>query len=107
MKKRLKGQHVIADPSVRKQMIQSQLEAMVAENNWSIPVDEDLLDEVNHLVEYPTALYGSFESEFLSIPEEVLVTTMKEHQRYFPVKDKNGDLFASLYHSPKRQQPRD
>ncbi|MEC1403750.1 glycine--tRNA ligase subunit beta [Bacillus subtilis] len=88
----LKGQHVIADPIVRKQMIQSQLEAMAAENNWSIPVDEDLLDEVNHLVEYPTALYGSFESEFLSIPEEVLVTTMKEHQRYFPVKDKNGDL---------------
>ncbi|MED4645862.1 glycine--tRNA ligase subunit beta [Bacillus inaquosorum] len=88
----LKGQHVIADPNVRKQMIQSQLEAMAAENNWSIPVDEDLLDEVNHLVEYPTALYGSFESEFLSIPEEVLVTTMKEHQRYFPVKDKNGDL---------------
>ncbi|MCY8725424.1 glycine--tRNA ligase subunit beta [Bacillus inaquosorum] len=88
----LKEQHVIADPNVRKQMIQSQLEAMAAENNWSIPVDEDLLDEVNHLVEYPTALYGSFESEFLSIPEEVLVTTMKEHQRYFPVKDKNGDL---------------
>ncbi|MFB4363426.1 glycine--tRNA ligase subunit beta [Bacillus subtilis] len=88
----LKEQHVIADPSVRKQMIQSQLETMAAENNWSIPVDEDLLDEVNHLVEYPTALYGSFESEFLSIPEEVLVTTMKEHQRYFPVKDKNGDL---------------
>lgn len=54
MKSRLKGQHVIADPSVRKQMIQSQLEAMAAENNWSIPVDEDLLDEVNHLVEYPT-----------------------------------------------------
>ncbi|MCY9009420.1 glycine--tRNA ligase subunit beta [Bacillus inaquosorum] len=88
----LKEQHVIADPNVRKQMIQSQLEAMAAENNWSIPVDEDLLVEVNHLVEYPTALYGSFESEFLSIPEEVLVTTMKEHQRYFPVKDKNGDL---------------
>lgn len=88
----LKEQHVIADPNVRKQMIQTQLETMAAENNWSIPVDEDLLDEVNHLVEYPTALYGSFESEFLSIPEEVLVTTMKEHQRYFPVKDKNGDL---------------
>ncbi|MCY7782668.1 MULTISPECIES: glycine--tRNA ligase subunit beta [unclassified Bacillus (in: firmicutes)] len=88
----LKEQHVIADPNVRKQMIQTQLETMAAENNWSIPVDEDLLEEVNHLVEYPTALYGSFESEFLSIPEEVLVTTMKEHQRYFPVKDKNGDL---------------
>lgn len=88
----LKEQHVIAAPNVRKQMIQTQLETMAAENNWSIPVDEDLLEEVNHLVEYPTALYGSFESEFLSIPEEVLVTTMKEHQRYFPVKDKNGDL---------------
>ncbi|KXZ18465.1 glycine--tRNA ligase subunit beta [Bacillus nakamurai] len=88
----LKEQHVIADPTARKRMIQSQLDAIAAENKWNIPIDEDLLNEVNHLVEYPTALYGSFESEFLSIPEEVLVTTMKEHQRYFPVKDGNGEL---------------
>ncbi|PRR94177.1 glycine--tRNA ligase subunit beta [Bacillus atrophaeus] len=89
---KLKDQHVIADPDIRKSMIQHQLESIAAEKNWNIPVDEDLLNEVNHLVEYPTALYGSFEPEFLSIPEEVLVTTMKEHQRYFPVKDQNGDL---------------
>ncbi|AVB08390.1 glycine--tRNA ligase subunit beta [Bacillus velezensis] len=88
----LKEQHVIADPKVRKQMIQSQLDALAADKKWNIPIDEDLLNEVNHLVEYPTALYGSFESEFLSLPEEVLVTTMKEHQRYFPVKDENGNL---------------
>ncbi|NER69912.1 glycine--tRNA ligase subunit beta [Bacillus velezensis] len=90
--KLLKEQSVIADPKERKQMIQSQLDALAAEKKWNIPIDEDLLNEVNHLVEYPTALYGSFESEFLSIPEEVLVTTMKEHQRYFPVKDENGNL---------------
>ncbi|WP_249652416.1 glycine--tRNA ligase subunit beta, partial [Lysinibacillus sp. D4A1_S13] len=76
--KLLKEQSVIADPKERKQMIQSQLDALAAEKKWNIPIDEDLLNEVNHLVEYPTALYGSFESEFHSIPEEVLVTTMKE-----------------------------
>jgi glycyl-tRNA synthetase beta chain len=55
-------------------------------------VDEDLLEEVNNLVEYPTALYGSFEQEYLSLPDEVLVTTMKEHQRYFPVRNNDGQL---------------
>ena len=57
-----------------------------------IPVDEDLLEEVNNLVEYPTVLFGQFEEEFLELPEEVLITSMKEHQRYFPVKDKTGNL---------------
>ncbi|HZH59291.1 MAG TPA: glycine--tRNA ligase subunit beta, partial [Metabacillus sp.] len=55
-------------------------------------VDEDLLEEVNNLVEYPTALYGKFEQDYLALPDEVLVTTMKEHQRYFPVRNKEGQL---------------
>ncbi|MCY9218422.1 glycine--tRNA ligase subunit beta, partial [Bacillus haynesii] len=88
----LESQFVIADPAKRKQMIVKQLDELAAEKSWDIPRDEDLLDEVNHLVEYPTVLFGSYEEEFLAIPEEVLVTTMKEHQRYFPVKDENGGL---------------
>ncbi|MCY9423688.1 glycine--tRNA ligase subunit beta, partial [Bacillus paralicheniformis] len=88
----LESQFVIADPDKRKQLIVKQLDELAAEKSWDIPRDEDLLDEVTHLVEYPTVLSGSYEEEFLAIPEEVLVTTMKEHQRYFPVKDKNGDL---------------
>ena len=55
-------------------------------------MDEDLLEEVNNLVEYPTVLYGQFEEEYLKLPEEVLITSMKEHQRYFPVKSADGKL---------------
>ena len=88
----LLGQYVVADAEKRKQAIISQLEKIEEENGWVIPVDEDLLEEVNNLVEYPTALYGRFEDEFLEIPSEVLVTSMKEHQRYFPVKSADGEL---------------
>jgi glycyl-tRNA synthetase beta chain len=88
----LLGQYVVADAQKRKDAIISQLEKIEEENGWAVPVDEDLLEEVNNLVEYPTALYGRFEDEFLEIPSEVLITSMKEHQRYFPVKSKNGDL---------------
>jgi len=88
----LLGQHVIADSVQRKEGIISQLQKIEEENNWVIPIDEDLLEEVNNLVEYPTALFGRFEEEFLELPEGVLVTSMKEHQRYFPVKSKEGKL---------------
>lgn len=85
-------QYVVVDPLKRKQTILDQLKKLEEENNWEIPVDQDLLEEVNNLVEYPTALYGKFEEEFLELPEEVLITSMKEHQRYFPVKSKTGKL---------------
>jgi glycyl-tRNA synthetase beta chain len=88
----LLGQYVVADAQKRKNAILSQLERIEEENGWTIPVDEDLLEEVNNLVEYPTALYGRFEEEFLEIPSEVLITSMKEHQRYFPVKSAEGEL---------------
>ncbi|MBO8171385.1 MAG: glycine--tRNA ligase subunit beta [Bacillaceae bacterium] len=88
----LKDQYVLVNPDERRQRILDQLKQLEQEQNWVIPVEEDLLDEVVHLVEYPTALYGSFEEAFLSIPQEVLVTSMREHQRYFPVRDENGNL---------------
>ncbi|MBT2660771.1 glycine--tRNA ligase subunit beta [Bacillus sp. ISL-45] len=88
----LLGQYVVADAQKRKDAIISQLEKIEEENGWVVPVDEGLLEEVNNLVEYPTALYGRFEEEFLEIPGEVLITSMKEHQRYFPVKSMSGDL---------------
>lgn len=82
----------IANADKRKQVIRDQIKAIEKEKNWVIPIDEDLLEEVTNLVEYPTALYGSFENEYLNLPEEVLITTMREHQRYFPVKDQSGKL---------------
>ncbi|WMT30533.1 glycine--tRNA ligase subunit beta [Bacillus aerius] len=88
----LRDQFVIVDSDKRKQLITEQLHALSSEKGWVIPVDPELLEEVNDLVEYPTVLFGSFEEEFLVLPEEVLVTTMKEHQRYFPVKNEQGEL---------------
>ncbi|MGD6895259.1 glycine--tRNA ligase subunit beta [Bacillus infantis] len=90
--KSLLGQFVLVNAEERKSGIRSQIERLAEENNWMIPVDEDLLEEVTNLVEYPTALFGKFEEEFLEIPEEVLITSMKEHQRYFPVKSAEGKL---------------
>lgn len=90
--KALLSQFVIASPVKRKEAILTQLHHIEEENKWNIPIDKDLLEEVTNLVEYPTALFGKFEEEYLSLPEEVLVTTMKEHQRYFPVKNAEGQL---------------
>ncbi|GGE74402.1 glycine--tRNA ligase subunit beta [Priestia taiwanensis] len=92
--KALEEQFVIVNPETRKNMIREQLKALEAKQNWTIPVDEELLEEVNNLVEYPTAFFGSFEKEFLEVPAEVLITSMKEHQRYFPVMDTEGNLLA-------------
>ncbi|OZI11380.1 glycine--tRNA ligase subunit beta [Bacillaceae bacterium SAS-127] len=89
---RLEEQYVIAESEKRKAMIREQLTTIEKDQSWVIPVDEALLEEVNNLVEFPTALYGSFNQEFLELPEEVLITSMKEHQRYFPVKDQDGTL---------------
>ncbi|MED0674777.1 glycine--tRNA ligase subunit beta [Aneurinibacillus thermoaerophilus] len=88
----LAEQYVLADPEERKQRILSQIKALESEKGWNVPIDEGLLDEVIHLVEYPTVLSGSFEKEFLEIPQEVLVTSMREHQRYFPVQNDKGEL---------------
>ncbi|WCN38786.1 glycine--tRNA ligase subunit beta [Aneurinibacillus uraniidurans] len=88
----LAEQFVLVDPEERKERILRQMKELEAEKGWVIPVDEDLLDEVIHLVEYPTVLSGSFEEEYLHIPRQVLVTSMREHQRYFPVENASGEL---------------
>lgn len=88
----LLSQFVIVNASERKNAIISQIEKLMEENDWNIPMDENLLEEVNNLVEYPTVLFGKFEETYLDLPEQVLITSMKEHQRYFPVKSKVGKL---------------
>ncbi|GMA45778.1 glycine--tRNA ligase subunit beta [Tetragenococcus muriaticus] len=89
---RLAEQYVIADHFKRQEMITDQIQSIAQENNWQIDKDEDLLAEVNHLVEYPTAFVGDFADKYLQLPDEVLITSMKEHQRYFEVKATNGEL---------------
>lgn len=88
----LREQYVYADIEERKQLIQQQIQQIAEKQQWEIAIQEELLEEVLFLVEYPTALFGSFDPEFLAIPQEVLITSMREHQRYFPVLDKDGNL---------------
>ncbi|WP_417632155.1 glycine--tRNA ligase subunit beta [Enterococcus faecalis] len=89
---KLKEQFVVVQPNERKQMIVDQANALGAEKNWQLALDEELLEEVTNLVEYPTAFVGSFDEKYLSVPDEVLVTSMKEHQRYFEVRNDQGLL---------------
>lgn len=88
----LKEQYVIADALQRKEMIRAQVQTLADQHHWTVTLDEDLLEEVNHLVEYPTAFAGHFDETYLSIPKEVLIASMKEHQRYFDVQDATGAL---------------
>ena len=76
---------VILYPQERRANILSQMDAIEKENNITIERDEELLDEVVAITEYPTALLGTFDEEFLELPEEVIIGSMKEHQRYFSI----------------------
>ncbi|MBU5440471.1 glycine--tRNA ligase subunit beta [Paenibacillus sp. MSJ-34] len=89
---RLREQFVIADVEERERLIVGQITALSEDKGWKIAVKDDLLEEVLFLVEYPTVLFGTFDPAFLHIPQEVLITSMREHQRYFPVLDDGGKL---------------
>lgn len=83
---------VVADFSARQAMIVEQVQAEAKKLGGEAVIDADLLDEVTALVEFPVALAGNFEKEFLDVPAEALISSMKEHQKYFHVVDKNGAL---------------
>lgn len=92
----LRAQFVIADPAERQDLIVSQIKAIETSQNVVVDIDEELLSEVLNLVEYPTAFMGSFDAKYLDVPEEVLVTSMKNHQRYFVVRDQEGKLLPNF-----------
>ena len=83
---------VMVDPAERKKKIEDEMVRQAAEVSGKILKDDELLDEVAFLVEYPVALRGNFDRKFLSLPQDVLVHSMKEHQRYFPVVNGDGKL---------------
>lgn len=87
----IEKQGIILDVKARRETIQKQVDAIAKKAGGLVPDDPELLAEVTHLVEAPTALLGSFDKEFLKLPREVLVAVMKKYQRYFPV-EKNGKL---------------
>ena len=83
---------VIVDYERRKAIIREQVEALAAHENGVAAIDDELLEEVTSLVEWPVTLVGSFEEKFLAVPSEALIYTMKDNQKYFPVLDKEGNL---------------
>ena len=90
--KALAEQFVIVNQDERKALVRKQIEALAAKNAWTVPIDEELLEEVSSILEYPTAFAGTFDEKYLVVPEPVLVTSMKEHQRYFVVYNAQGEL---------------
>ncbi|MCT3306316.1 glycine--tRNA ligase subunit beta [Lactiplantibacillus pentosus] len=83
---------VIADADKRKTKIREQIADLAQAHDWQIKVNEDLLEEVNNLVEFPTAFAGDFDTKYLTIPDEVLITSMRDHQRFFYVTDADDNL---------------
>jgi glycyl-tRNA synthetase beta chain len=87
------GAHVIADVEVRRQKIRKALDRVcrtIPETRWR--EDHALVDKLTHLTEWPSVIAGDFEKEYLTLPEEVLVTVMRDHQSYFAVEDVSGKL---------------
>ncbi len=91
----LRKAHVIVDPADRRRMIEAELSRVEKEQDVKIRPDGDLLDEVTNLVEYPVAVSGAFDARFLEVPEQVIVSAMRAHQKYFAT-EKSGKLAPSF-----------
>jgi glycyl-tRNA synthetase beta chain len=88
----LKSAYVVADYEQRKAQIRAQIEDAAKAVNAVVAMDEDLLEEVTSLVEWPVTLTATFEEAFLDVPAEALIYTMKDDQKYFPLLDQDGKL---------------
>ena len=87
---------VIPDPAKRKEIIRREIERVAKQAQASVLPDEGLLEQVSFLVEYPSAVHGTFSPDFLVVPREVLITSMREHQRYFSLVDGEGKLLPGF-----------
>lgn len=83
---------VMVDPEERKKVIWEQIQKLAQDAGGTVDEDAELLEEVMHIVEYPTALIGEVADKYMHLPEAVITTPMKEHQRYFPVRAQSGKL---------------
>ena len=92
----LKNAYVIADFETRRKMISDQVNGAAEELNAVALLDDELLDEVTGINEWPSVLVGSFDEDFLNVPAEPLIYSMKDHQKYFPVMDKEGNLLSKF-----------
>ena len=92
---KLEKNYIVLDQHKRKEMIREQAIEVANSLGGEVELDDDLLEEITFLVEYPTAFYGEFDEEYVKLPKEVVTTPMKEHQRYFPV-SKDGKLLPNF-----------
>lgn len=92
---KIRENNVIIDIQERKKMIREDILSKIAEDE-QVVIEEGLLSEVTNLVEYPYPIVGTFNSDFLEVPQEVLIISMEVHQRYFPILDKNGKLLPKF-----------
>ncbi|TPR40698.1 glycine--tRNA ligase subunit beta [Apilactobacillus micheneri] len=90
--KALHDQFVIVDADKRKKLIKDQIEQISKDNNWVVNINPSLLEEVNNLVEWPTAFYGNFDKKYLELPADVLITSMRDNQRFFYVQDQDKNI---------------
>ncbi|WP_108126529.1 glycine--tRNA ligase subunit beta [Saccharospirillum mangrovi] len=92
----LKKAYVLADFNERRERIRRDAEQVASDAGVQVVIDDDLLDEVTSLNEWPVALLGRFEDRFLEVPSEALVSSMQEHQKYFPTQNAQGELAPSF-----------
>jgi len=104
--KQCEQQFVLPEPHKRKEIIAAAIDRVAREAGGAVNADSQLLDEVSFLVEYPVALCGGFEEKYLELPRELLITTMREHQRYFTVAGSDGQLMPRFI-TVANTQPRD
>lgn len=90
--RKLKQGFVIVDQDRRRELVKQLVIKAAAQVGGQAVIEPDLLEQVTHLVEYPTLVRGSFPEEYLSLPRELIITPMRKHQRYFPITDKKGKL---------------
>lgn len=87
---------VIPDPAKRKEIIRAEVQRVAQTSGGRVLEDEELLEQVSYLVEYPSAVLGTFSADFLEVPREVLITSMRSHQRYFSLVDEGGKLLPAF-----------
>lgn len=92
----LETNFVILDQDKRRETIVKSMDQLIQSSGLQVIVDEELLDTVNYLVEYPVPVLCSFDREYLKLPKELLVTVMKDHQKYFGLQDAGGNLANSF-----------
>ena len=93
---KIRENNVIIDIEERKALIKKLINENCTNSGEQVLVEDELLDEVTNLIEYPCPIVGSFNSDFLEVPQEVLIISMEVHQRYFPILDSNGKLLPKF-----------